>query len=73
MKPLTKKLLESGIIGRTTSVLLERWGSLTPEEVGQLNQKRVMTETMEVFIEELELLLQPEALEKDIVKLDQKP
>jgi hypothetical protein len=70
MKELTKKVLEAGLIDKTTIRLLERWGTLPPEEVEKLQQKQIVAETMELFLEELELLLQPEALERKEVSLD---
>lgn len=70
MKELTKKLVESGIVDKTLVQLLQRWGSLTPEEYALLTHEKVVTETLDMFIEELELLLQPEALERSVVSLD---
>lgn len=64
MKELTKLLLETGIVERSTARLLQRWGALTPEEYAKISQKEVITETLETFVEELELLNQPEAIEK---------
>lgn len=71
MKELTKIVLESGIVDKTVAQLLQRWGSLTPEEYAQITHKQVVAESLEIFIEELELLLQPEALERGVTRLDQ--
>jgi hypothetical protein len=51
--------------------LLQRWGSLTPEEYSQVTNKQAATESLEIFMEELEILLQPESLERGITRLDQ--
>lgn len=69
MKELSKKLIETGVVDRTMAKLFERWGTLPPEEVEQLNQQRVR-ETLEAFLEEIDLLTQPEAIEKQEMALD---
>jgi hypothetical protein len=71
VKDLTKKLIESGIVSKTMAQLFQRWGSLTPEEYTQITNKQVVSETLELFMEELEILLQPEALDdREVVSLD---
>jgi hypothetical protein len=70
MKDLTKKLIESGIVSKTVAQLFQRWGSLTPEDYAQITNKQVVSETLELFMEELEILLQPEALDREVVSLD---
>lgn len=85
MKELTKRVLESGLIDRSTATLMERWGQLEPgaadlieqqKLTGALDQvsrcdERFIRKTLEDFVEELELLLQPEALERGVTRLDQ--
>lgn len=71
MKEITKKFLESGIVDNTVAKMLERWGMLTPEELALATEpKAVIKETLENFIEELELLNQPEAIERKETQLD---
>lgn len=71
MKELTKKFLESGIVDKTIAKMMERWGMLTPEELEvALMPKAVIAETLENFLEELEILGQPESLERKEVQLD---
>lgn len=70
-KEITKKLLESGIIDRTIARMMERWGMLSPDELELATKpKAVIHETLTNFIEELELLSQPESIERPITKLD---
>lgn len=85
MKELTKRVLESGLIDKSTAALMERWGQLEPgavelidqqkltgvlDKIGQCDE-RFIRKTLEDFVEELELLLQPEALERGVTRLDQ--
>lgn len=71
MKELTQKFLESGIVDKTTAKMLERWGMLTPEELEKAKQpESIVKEALDNFIEELELLNQPEAIERKEVQLD---
>lgn len=71
MKELTKKILESGIVDKTIAKMMERWGMLSPEELSLATQpKAVIHETLLNFVEELELLNQPEAIERQEVQLD---
>lgn len=82
MKELTKKVLESGLIDKPTATLMERWGQLDPgasdltdehKLTGALERskdERFIRQTLEDFVEELELLIQPEALERYVTKLD---
>ncbi len=70
MKELTKKILESGIIDRATARLMERWGQLSPEDLTLMHSSNLARDTINEFVEELELLLQPEAIEKQEVQLE---
>lgn len=70
MKELTKKLIESGIIDRMTTRLFEKWGTLDPEDISKLRSSDMVNETVDEFVEELELLLQPEAIEREETRLD---
>lgn len=85
MKELTKKVLELGLIDKHTATLMERWGFLEPGvswpsvtniNVTQIptsatfNQRADIRKVLEEFVEELELLLQPEALDREVVRLD---
>lgn len=70
MKELTKLVLESGIVNSSTAILMERWGQLEPGSVELIDKRKVMAEQfLQDFVEELELLLQPEALEREVVRL----
>jgi hypothetical protein len=71
MKEITKKFLESGIVDRTIAKMMERWGMLTPAELEIATApKAVIHETLSNFIEEIELLNQPEAIERKETQLD---
>lgn len=84
MKELTKLVLESGLIDKSTATLMERWGQLDPGSIDLIDQQKITKEltkalsgderfirdTLENFVEELELLLQPEAIERGIIRLD---
>lgn len=71
MKEITKKFLESGIVDKTMAKMLEKWGMLSPEDLEQAQKpETVVKETLDQFIEELELLNQPEAIERKEVQLD---
>ena len=80
MKELTRLVLASGLIDKHASKLLERWGCLDPamsdaigdEELATLNSKKKIREALRDFIEELELLIQPEAIERDTTSLNSK-
>ncbi len=69
-KRLTKIILQSGLLENTTISLMERWGMISREDRDPLREKHVIVETLKDFVEELELLLQPEALDKMEVVLD---
>lgn len=92
MKELTKRVLESGLIDKSTATLMERWGQLDPGASDLIEQQKItrvrdqvsrgtelftvldeqfIRKTLEDFVEELELLLQPEALERGVTRLDQ--
>ena len=71
MREITKKFIESGIVDKTIAKMMERWGMLTPGELEEATKpKAVIAETLESFIEELELLNQPEAIERKETQLD---
>lgn len=70
MKELTKKILESGLVEKTIGQLLSRWGMLTSEEYSTITQKQIIAETLELFIEDLEILMQPESIERKEIILD---
>lgn len=69
-KRLTKIILQSGLLENTTVSLMERWGLLNSVPRNPSIEKYLITETLKDFVEELELLLQPETLEKMEVVLD---
>lgn len=72
-KRLTKIILQSGLLEATTISLMQKWGMIgtdTPPKYDVSKEKYIITETLKDFIEELELLLQPEALDKVEVVLD---
>lgn len=69
MKELTKKILSAGLIDKTTAVMMSRWGMLSPEEMALITPEQKVQESLELFTEELEILLQPEQLERPEVVL----
>lgn len=86
MKKLTQVVLESGLLDKTMAALMERWGFLEPgaasivgsfpmtitlEAKNQIGPRAHFRQTLENFVEELELLLQPEAIERGVIDLDQ--
>lgn len=71
MREITKKFLESGIVDKTIAKMMERWGMLSPGELEVATMpKAVIAETLENFLEELEILNQPEAIERHETQLD---
>jgi len=70
MKELTKKILASGLIDKATAALLERWGQLDPAEVDLVGRERLTKKTLEDFVEDIEILLQPESIERSETVLD---
>lgn len=70
MKELTKKILEAGLVDRTTAKLLEKWGQLEEGATDLVGRHELTKRTLEDFIEDIELLLQPEAIEKKETQLD---
>lgn len=70
MKELTRKMLVAGLIDKTTTSLMERWGQLDTGATDILGKEQLTKKTLESFVEELELLLQPEALERGVAQLD---
>lgn len=70
MKELTKKILESGLVDKTTAKLLEKWGQLDEGSTDLVGRHELTKKTLEDFIEDIELLLQPEAIEKHETQLD---
>lgn len=72
MKELTKLVLESGLVNKSTAVLMERWGQLEPGSVELIDKRKLVAERfLQDFVEDLELLLQPEALEREVIILTQ--
>jgi hypothetical protein len=59
-KPITEKLIAAGIVDKTMTAMLDRWGQLAPGEYEKLTHKQVVTETLESFIEGLEEILEAE-------------
>lgn len=57
MKPLTKKILESGFVDTHVARMMERWGQLEPGASDLVGKKQVTKKTLEEFAEELECLL----------------
>lgn len=63
MKPLTKKILESGLVDAHAARLFRRWGSLDDMDViGQIQiaKKMIIGDFLEEFIDDLENLLEKE-------------
>jgi hypothetical protein len=57
VKPLTKKILESGLIPRTAAEMLEKWGQLE-EGASNLVGKKVLTEeSLSKFVDQIDALV----------------
>lgn len=70
MKELTKKILEAGLVDKATAALMERWGQLDHDAVDLIGCQELTKKTLEDFIEDIEILLQPESIERKEVQLD---
>lgn len=57
MKPLTKKLLESGIVEKNFAIMLERWGSLDPGAADEV-KSRMVKQRVEEFVDELDEIIE---------------
>jgi hypothetical protein len=61
MRPVTKKILESGLLDKHVTAMLERWGTIDPGgEWAQGNRKLLTQDQLEKFVEELEELVDRE-------------
>lgn len=64
MKPITKKILESGLVDKHTAALMERWGvgleRGASDLVGKEDLRKASAETLTSFASELEELLDNE-------------
>ena len=70
MKPLTKKILESGLVDKTTALMLERWGQLEPMAADLVGKESITKKTLEEFVSEIEALVAPEAMEVKETRLE---
>lgn len=60
MKPVTKKILEAGLVDKHAAAMLTRWGMLEVGEAGQTGIKKITAEQLEQFAEELDELVDRE-------------
>jgi hypothetical protein len=60
MRPVTKKILESGIVDRHVAAMLTRWGTIEPTEYDHNRRKFETKAQLEQFAEELEALIEKE-------------
>lgn len=67
MKPITKKLLEAGLIEENTVDILRRWLLLSAEEAEQLGVSKEIRQTLESLVEQLEEILDEEPKLKETV------
>jgi hypothetical protein len=65
VKPLTKKLLESGVVEKNFAAMLERWGSLESGAVDEVKSQMVQ-QSVEDFVEEIDELLEAGAETKEM-------
>lgn len=65
MKPITKKVIEAGLVPKHTILLMQRWGYLEPEASDIPTMQADLKEGFIQFVEDLEELIEEEA-EKDI-------
>lgn len=60
MKPLMKKILESGLVDRRVAAMLEGWGQLEPGAMELVGQKQLTEENLKQFAEEIDELVSTE-------------
>ena len=62
MKPITKKILESGFLDKHVTAMFERWGTLDLQDKSPETTLKIRTkEQLEKFAEELEELMDQES------------
>jgi hypothetical protein len=57
VKPLVKKILESGLVSKHAAKMLEFWGNLDPNSTELVDQKKLTEKNLEAFIEDIDQLL----------------
>src|SRR4051812_13765626 len=71
MKPLVKKLIESGIIDKHAVQMMEKWGSgVDPGASDLVGNKQVHEETLTQFAEEIEEMIDNERGQVKETRLD---
>lgn len=61
MKPLVKKILESGLVDKHSALMFEKWGQLEPGSADMVGKKEITEKTLEAFAEDIEALMESEA------------
>ena len=63
MKPIVKKILESGLVDKHTAALMEKWGTLEPgatDLVGKEDLMKASSDTLMKFADDIEGLIETE-------------
>lgn len=61
MKPITKKVIEAGLVPKHTILLMQKWGYLDPEATADVDERVVhhdIKSSLTKFVEELDELLE---------------
>ena len=58
MKPLTKKILMSGLVNKHVAIMLERWGQLEEGASDLVGKERITKKTLEEFVEDIEEMVE---------------
>ena len=57
MRPLSRKILEAGLVEKHAAKLFERWGQLEPGSANLVGQRMVTEVTLAAFADDIESLL----------------
>lgn len=58
MKPLTKKVLESGLVDKHVARMFEQWGQLEPGSADMVGRRRVTENSLQAFVSDIEDLVE---------------
>lgn len=57
MKPLTRKILESGLITKAVAEMMEQWGHLDGGASDLVGRKKLTEDTLQRFVDQIEALV----------------
>lgn len=60
MKPLTKRILEAGLVDKHAAKMFESWGQLEPGDSDLVGRKMVTETGLRAFIDDIEQLTEPD-------------